>query len=214
MRASKNGMDGRNSKRVRAIYQFRRQRSMLHEKLSTGTYTYPISFTIPGNSPPTMRCAFGSVVWRLRAIVHRPGTFKSKLIASREVIMIACPTEDDTDDVENIIVERHWDQQLQYLISISGRSFHVGGTVPLTLTMMPLTKMKVHRISVSLEGASCFLSLYMIRPGSVTFRKYRTGGLLHPNASHFAHGSHIANRTGLIKRRREGRQSHSPSGFR
>ncbi|KAF9012533.1 hypothetical protein BDQ17DRAFT_1344100 [Cyathus striatus] len=121
------------------------------KEFKKGTYTYPISFSIPGNSPPTLQCDYGSVNWRLRAVVHRPGAFKSKLVATREVIMIACPTEDDTEDTENIIVERHWDQQLQYLISISGRSFYIGGTIPITFTMLPLAKMKIHRISVYVE---------------------------------------------------------------
>lgn len=121
------------------------------KEFKKGTYTYPISFPIPGNAPPTMQCDYGSVVWRLRATAHRPGTFKSKLTASREVIMIACPMEEDTEDTENIVVERHWDQQLQYLISISGRSFYIGGTVPVTFTLMPLAKVKIHRVSVFIE---------------------------------------------------------------
>lgn len=106
-----------------------------------------------------MQCDYGSVVWRLRATAHRPGTFKAKLTASREVTMIACPTEEDTEDTENIIVERHWDQQLQYLISISGRSFYIGGTVPVTFTLMPLAKVKIHRISVFIEGMRLFIGL-------------------------------------------------------
>lgn len=69
----------------------------------------------------------------------------------REVVLIACPGEDDTEDGENIIVERQWDAQLQYLITISGRSFHIGGHMPMQITMLPLTKSKVHRISVILE---------------------------------------------------------------
>lgn len=121
------------------------------KEFKKGTYTYAISFPIPGNAPPTMQCDYGSVVWRLRATAHRPGTFKAKLTASREVTTIACPTEEDTEDTENIIVERHWDQQLQYLISISGRSFYIGGTVPVTFTLMPLAKVKIHRISVFIE---------------------------------------------------------------
>ncbi|PPQ87441.1 hypothetical protein CVT25_008177 [Psilocybe cyanescens] len=116
-----------------------------------GTYTYPISFTIPSNAPPTMQCDYGSVGWRLKANVHRPGAFKSKMTATREVITIACPTEEDTEDTENIIVERQWEQQLQYLISVSGRSFYIGGTVPVTFTFMPLTKMRIHRLSVYIE---------------------------------------------------------------
>jgi hypothetical protein len=121
------------------------------KEFKKGTYTYPISFAIPGDSPPTLDCAYGSVRWRLKANVHRPGTFSQKLSAAREVVLIACPGEDDTEDTENIIVERQWDSQLQYLISISGRSFYIGGTMPIQITMLPLTKMKIHRISVILE---------------------------------------------------------------
>lgn len=102
-----------------------------------------------------MVCDYGSVSWRLKASVHRPGAFKSKMVAVREVITVAGPTADDTEDTENIIVERHWEHQLQYLISISGRSFHIGGTIPVTFTLMPLTKINVHRLTVFLEG-KCF----------------------------------------------------------
>lgn len=127
--------------------------------LWTGTYTYPISFNIPGNAPPTMSCDYGSVIWRLKANVHRPGAFKAKMSASREVITIACPTEEDTEESENIIVERHWDQQLQYLISISGRAFYIGGTIPISFALMPLVKMKIHRLLVFIEGIVAFIFL-------------------------------------------------------
>jgi hypothetical protein len=82
------------------------------------------------------------------------------MTATREVVLIATPGEDDTEDTENIIVERQWDSELQYLISISGRSFYIGGTMPLQITMLPLTKVKVHRISVILEGMFCRLYLH------------------------------------------------------
>lgn len=117
-----------------------------------GVYTYPISFQIPADSPPTMSCDYGAVTWHLRAHVHRPGAFRAKYTAERDVIVISCPTEDDTEENENIIVERHWDQQLQYLIVISGRSFYIGGTLPVTFTMLPLAKAKVYRVAIYLEG--------------------------------------------------------------
>ncbi|KAJ7686591.1 hypothetical protein B0H17DRAFT_1072044 [Mycena rosella] len=127
-----------------------------------GTYTFPISFTIPPNAPPTLQCPYGTVVWRLKANVHRPGAFAARMTAAREVVVIAAPTEDDTEDMENILVERHWEQQLQYLISISGRSFPIGGMVPVTLTLMPLAKVKIHRFSIYLEGA-CFIMKHVVR---------------------------------------------------
>lgn len=99
-----------------------------------------------------MHCDHGSVTWRLHAHVHRPGAFRTKYTAGRDVVVISYPTEDDTEENENITVERHWDQQLQYLITISGRSFPIGGSMPMSFTMLPLTKAKVYRISVFLEG--------------------------------------------------------------
>jgi len=117
-----------------------------------GTYTYPITFTIPSSAPPTLQADFGSVTWSLKAIVHRPGTFHSKFTAERGVVVVTCPTEEETEESENIIVERNWDQLLHYLISVSGRSFFIGGTVPISFILMPLDKVKVHRIAVYIEG--------------------------------------------------------------
>jgi len=121
------------------------------KEFKKGTYTYPISFTIPSSAPPTLQTTYGHVVWRLNAAVHRPGTFKHKMAVSREVLVIASPTEEDTEDTENIIVERHWDHQLQYLISISGKTFHIGGTVPITLALLPLAKVRIYRIQAYVE---------------------------------------------------------------
>ena len=91
-----------------------------------GTYTYPISFSIPGDSPPSLQCEFGCVSYQLKATVHRPGTFTHKLTASHEVTLIASPGEDDLDESDNILVQREWDSQMHYMITISGRAFPIG----------------------------------------------------------------------------------------
>ncbi|KIL68755.1 hypothetical protein M378DRAFT_196178 [Amanita muscaria Koide BX008] len=123
-----------------------------------GTYTYPISIAIPGHCPPTLYCECGQVTWTLKAVVHRPGAFKSKLTATREVTVVACPIDDNTEESENLLVERHWDNQLQYLISVSGTSFCIGGTIPISLTFLPLAKVRIHKIVVSIEGLYGFHS--------------------------------------------------------
>lgn len=112
------------------------------------------------------------------------------MVTHREVIVVAGPTEEETEDTDNINVERLWDDQLHYLISIAGeqflvlilyyhtesttttttitttfpisianyhisiagRSFHIGGQVPVTFNMVPLSKIKIHQIAVYLEG--------------------------------------------------------------
>ncbi|KAF5348645.1 hypothetical protein D9758_006761 [Tetrapyrgos nigripes] len=102
------------------------------KEFKKGVYTYPVCFQIPGHAPPSLESTYGSVTWRLKASVHRPGAFSSKMTTQRDVLVLSCPSEEDTEDTENIIVERHWDGQLHF-------------------TMLPLAKVKIHRISVVLE---------------------------------------------------------------
>lgn len=109
--------------------------------------------------------------------MHRPGAFATKLTAQCEVLVVAAPGEEDTEDSENIIIERQWDTQLQYLIAISGRSFPTGGIIPLDLTIMPFTKAKVHRISVYIDGEPRYIYLPIIVPDVLC----RTNRLPHAN---------------------------------
>jgi hypothetical protein len=74
--------------------------------------------------------------------------------AVRDVILITGPGEDNTEDHDNVVIERHWESQMQYLISILGRAFYIGGTMPIQIVLMPLAKVKIHRISVLLEGSN------------------------------------------------------------
>jgi hypothetical protein len=124
---------------------------------SVGTYTFPISFAIPSHVPPTLKCNYGTVSWRLKATVHRPGAFSPKLSAIREVILVASPSEDHRDDTDNVTIERFWEDQLQYILSLSGRVFPIGGTVPLTLNLLPMSKVKIFKVVVQLEGKAIYL---------------------------------------------------------
>ncbi|KAL4252367.1 hypothetical protein ABKN59_004884 [Abortiporus biennis] len=130
------------------------------KEFKPGVYTYPISFAIPVNSSPSISCEYGSVIWRLKAYAHRPGAFKQKLAATQDVTVVACPSEDETEDTESIIVERQWDNQMQYLLTISGRSFPIGGTLPVSLTFMPWTKMKIYRVAVLIEERIDYLTQF------------------------------------------------------
>ncbi|KIJ15534.1 hypothetical protein PAXINDRAFT_169007 [Paxillus involutus ATCC 200175] len=116
-----------------------------------GTYTYPIFFTIPNNSSPSMKADHGSMMWKVKAEVKRPSALKLKMTAQREVIVVCAPADNDSDEAEGIDVERQWDSQFQYRIQISKRSFPVGGKIPIQLSITPLAKIKVHRILVHLD---------------------------------------------------------------
>lgn len=128
-----------------------------------------------------MQCNYGSVSWRLNARVHRPGAFTPKLSASHEVILVASPSEDNRDDTDNATIERFWEGQMQYMLSVSGRVFPIGGTVPITLSLLPLAKVKIFKILVQLEGNVIYLSSLI----AIT-EVNRAGGLL---LRFFAHGA-------------------------
>ncbi|KAI0036132.1 hypothetical protein K488DRAFT_82398 [Vararia minispora EC-137] len=121
------------------------------KEFKKGTYTFPISFSIPSHLPPTFSCTYGTVSWRLKAHVHRPGVLTVKMSATTDVTVVATPADDDTEDSENIVVERLWDNQLQYLFTVAGRMFSIGGVVPIDMTFLPMAKMKVIRLSAHVE---------------------------------------------------------------
>jgi len=160
------GMDGRSSRKV--TVSMGAFSSFAHHLINfTGTYTYPISFEIPANAPATLRCPYGTVDWHLYATVHRPGRFTPKLTATREVMVIPCPKDEENEDTGNIVIERPWEQQLQYSISISGHSFCIGGTIPITISFLPLSKVKIRRFSVHVEGMSHSFQAYMLSEISI-----------------------------------------------
>ena len=43
----------------------------------------------------------------------------SNLTAAAELELVAAPGDDDTEEAENIVVERMWETQLHYTISIN-----------------------------------------------------------------------------------------------
>jgi hypothetical protein len=122
----------------------------------SGTYNYPVSFQLPSTLPPSIQCDFGSVHYRLRATVHRPGSFSHRLTTTVPIDVICMPDEEDADDGDAIVVERQWDindhPQLRYLLSIGGRHFTEGSEIQWNIRLMPLNKVKLYRITIILEG--------------------------------------------------------------
>jgi hypothetical protein len=86
-----------------------------------GTYSYPITVPVSVALPPSIRCDFGSVVYKIKASVQRAGALTPNLSAETEVQLIACPGEDDLEETDSIIVERFWETQLRYLVALSGK---------------------------------------------------------------------------------------------
>ncbi|KAG7087283.1 hypothetical protein E1B28_013261 [Marasmius oreades] len=144
------------------------------KEFGKGTYTYPITLRIPGHAPPTLDCTYGSVTWRIKGVVKRHGAFSSNLTMVSPLLVISCPApllyspSAPTDPFygaseENIVVERHWEDQLHYSINVSGRSFHTGpgSTIGVAFTFVPLCRgVRVWRVGVSIEEKTEYLTQF------------------------------------------------------
>lgn len=115
-------------------------------------YTFPISFEIPSHMPTSLDCDGGSVKWKLVAKVRRPGVFTSKLTATREVHVVSIPAISDVDTTEDVLIEKPWDNQLQYLFHVSRRVLTIGSTFTVNMSFMPLDKIQLYKLAVDLEG--------------------------------------------------------------
>jgi hypothetical protein len=102
--------------------------------------------------PTSLECDGGSVKWKLVAKVRRPGVFTSKLTATREVQVVSIPAESDVDTTGDILIEKPWDDQLQYLFHISGKVLTIGSSFNVEMSFMPLAKIQMYKLAVDLEG--------------------------------------------------------------
>ncbi|TVY83650.1 putative arrestin-related trafficking adapter [Lachnellula suecica] len=113
-----------------------------------GVYEYSFELPIDNNSPETIKLQMASVVWQLEAIVERAGTFRPDLQGFKEIPVVRSPSEDSLELIEPISISRRWDDQLQYEIMISGKSFPLGSKIPIAFKLTPLAKVQVHKIKV------------------------------------------------------------------
>jgi hypothetical protein len=72
----------------------------------------------------------------------------------RTINVVATPSEDATEDVESVTVNKTWEDQMAYCLSIVGRAFPIGSKVPIQLTLLPIAKIKIYKVSVAIDGAS------------------------------------------------------------
>lgn len=119
-----------------------------YRMFTPGDYSYNFELPIDSRLPETISVDLGSVKYELEATVERAGAFRANLVGSKEVTLIRAPAEGSLEQVEPIAISRNWEDQLHYDIVISGKSFPLGGQVPIAFKLTPLAKVQCHRIKV------------------------------------------------------------------
>ncbi|KAK2813403.1 hypothetical protein FQN50_000719 [Emmonsiellopsis sp. PD_5] len=113
-----------------------------------GEYLYNFELPIDSRFPETIKSDQGWVKYTLEGRIERAGAFRPNLLGCCEVPFIRGPTEGSLAYVEPIAISRTWENQLRYDVIISGKSFPIGGMVPIAFKLTPFTKVACHRIRV------------------------------------------------------------------
>ncbi|KAF8548404.1 hypothetical protein OG21DRAFT_1564142 [Imleria badia] len=96
-----------------------------------GTYSYPISFLLPPDLPPTFSLPRGSLDYSIKAVAHRPGAFTSKLSCKVPLLVVAALAVGAGEgagagDPGPLFVEKQWEGKLAYSFGLSARLFLLG----------------------------------------------------------------------------------------
>lgn len=113
-----------------------------------GDYIYSFELPIQSSLPETVNVTFGSISYSLEAHVERSGTFKTNLTARRPLTVIRAPSENSSEENEPIIIDRDWENRLQYDIIIHSKQVVLNSYLPISFRMIPLEKLKIQRLRV------------------------------------------------------------------
>lgn len=113
-----------------------------------GDYIYSFEMPIQCSSPESVNVTFGSINYELEAHVERSGAFKSSLTARRPLSLVRAPFENSSEENEPIIINRDWEDKLQYDIVIYSKQVVLNSYLPISFRMIPLEKIKIHRLRV------------------------------------------------------------------
>ncbi|EPX72499.1 arrestin Aly1 [Schizosaccharomyces octosporus yFS286] len=114
-----------------------------------GEYTYNFDLAIPNCFPESVEAKLGWVRYFLEATVERFGTFKSNLNGRTPVQLVRTPSPASLSSSELINISRDWDERLHYELQVSGKSFRLGETVPITFKFLLLDKVRLYKLSLS-----------------------------------------------------------------
>ncbi|WBW71256.1 arrestin-related endocytic ubiquitin ligase substrate adaptor Aly2 [Schizosaccharomyces osmophilus] len=114
-----------------------------------GEYTYNFDLAIPNCFPESVEAKLGWVRYFLEATVERFGTFKSNLNGRTPVQLVRTPSPASLSSSELINISRDWDERLHYELQVSGKSFRLGETLPITFKFLLLDKVRLYKLSLS-----------------------------------------------------------------
>lgn len=131
-----------------------KQGSSIHKDSAVfpaGEYVFNFHLAIDATVPETLDAPYGSIRYYLQPKVVRSGPFNPNISARQEVELVRSPPNNcDTVFNNPIIINRVWDQRLEYEIIVPRKYIPLHTSIPMSLTFTRHDKVKLHRIKIYL----------------------------------------------------------------
>ncbi|CCF55786.1 hypothetical protein KAFR_0A03510 [Kazachstania africana CBS 2517] len=113
-----------------------------------GMYFYTFQYIIPHSVPESIEVPYGSIKYQLRLIVKNYKKFNSKSVKLLPITIIRSPSDTSIEENEPIIINKDWKSKIFYNIVIHSKICILDGFLPISITMIPMDKVIVHRVRV------------------------------------------------------------------
>ncbi|KAK9767079.1 hypothetical protein K7432_003389 [Basidiobolus ranarum] len=122
--------------------------------LGKGEYSYPFEMALSGDLPETVYTEFGTVKYKLRAIVERP-TFCTNYAVEKEIVIKRFALSSSTELIQSVSIAEVWNDKLAYEVHIPSKAFGPGEKIPIHFNTLLMSE------DLSLRKVSCLLKEYI-----------------------------------------------------
>lgn len=129
-----------------------------------GDYIFHFNLAIDARIAETIICPKAALKYYLVAKVERPSRFSFDISGHKEVTLVRSPPASG-ESLSNmpLAISRDWDKRLHYDISCPKRYITLGTSIPLTIKLTPIEKVRVHRVRVEIVESLVYHSARLSR---------------------------------------------------
>lgn len=129
-----------------------------------GEYVFHFNLAIDARMSETILCPKAALKYYLVAKVERPSRFSFAVTGHKEVTLVRSPPAlGETQTNMPLAISRDWDQRLHYDISCPKKYITLGTSIPLTIKLTPIDKVRVHRVRVEVVESLLYNSARLSR---------------------------------------------------
>ncbi|KAH8921155.1 hypothetical protein BT69DRAFT_354002 [Atractiella rhizophila] len=116
-----------------------------------GVYSYPIQIQLPPNLPASIKTHHASITYFLKATVKRVGVLHPNLSSERELELVRPLGTDNLEELTGMGIKKFWETQMRFEMGVGAKASCIGANVPFVVRITPMAKIKLYRISATLE---------------------------------------------------------------